>query len=120
MIIFTGWHDTRLIPGPRKIDDAYITYRYARNILAGNGFVYNPAEHVLGTITPFYTILLVFSGYVAGGSTAPFPLISLMINALADGVTCILLIQLQLYKVKTNIPTDMYGSRGMLIFERNP
>ena len=39
----------RLLPGPRTIDDAYITFRYARNILAGNGFVYNTGERVLGT-----------------------------------------------------------------------
>jgi hypothetical protein len=39
-------------------DDAYITYRYARNIVSGLGFVYNPGEWVLGTTTPLYTLLL--------------------------------------------------------------
>lgn len=39
-------------------DDAYITYRYARNLAMGNGFVYNIDEWVLGTTTPLYTILL--------------------------------------------------------------
>jgi hypothetical protein len=34
----------RLLPGARTIDDSYITYRYVQNILAGNGFVYNPGE----------------------------------------------------------------------------
>jgi arabinofuranosyltransferase len=38
--------------------DAYITYRYARNIAEGIGFVYNHGESVLGTTTPFYTLLL--------------------------------------------------------------
>ncbi len=42
----------RWIPGPRTIDDSYITFRYARNILAGEGFVFNPGEPVLGTTTP--------------------------------------------------------------------
>lgn len=42
---------TRIIPGARIIDDAFITFRSARNILAGNGFVYNPGEQVLGTTT---------------------------------------------------------------------
>jgi hypothetical protein len=81
----------RLIPGPRTIDDAYITFRYARNILAGSGFVYNPGEHVLGTTTPLYTILLVLFGAITGGDNAPFPLIALYVNAIADGVTCVLL-----------------------------
>ena len=29
-------------------DDAYITFRYARNVAAGNGLVFNPGEHVEG------------------------------------------------------------------------
>jgi hypothetical protein len=41
-----------------SFDDAYITYRYARNIALGRGFVYNIGESVLGTTTPLYTLLL--------------------------------------------------------------
>jgi arabinofuranosyltransferase len=37
-------------------DDAFITYRYVQNILAGNGFVYNPGERVLGSSTPLFTL----------------------------------------------------------------
>jgi hypothetical protein len=81
----------RLIPGPRTIDDAYITFRYARNILAGSGFVYNPGEHVLGTTTPLYTILLTAIAIFTGGVQAPYPLIALIVNALADAGTCALL-----------------------------
>lgn len=72
-VIFLLALAARLIPGPRTIDDSYITFRYARNILAGNGFVYNPGEHVLGTTTPLYTILLVLLGALTGGIQAPFP-----------------------------------------------
>jgi hypothetical protein len=39
-------------------EDFYITLRYAVNIAAGRGFVYNPGEPVLGTTTPLYTLLL--------------------------------------------------------------
>ena len=39
-------------------DDPYITYRYARNLAQGLGFVYNPAERVLSTTTPLFTLLL--------------------------------------------------------------
>ncbi len=81
----------RWVPGPRTIDDAYITFRYVRNILAGNGFVYNPGEPVLGTTTPLYTFLLTVLGLFSGGPQAPFPEIALVVNSLADGVTCILL-----------------------------
>ncbi len=42
-------------------DDAFITYRYARNFAAGLGMVYNPGapwEPVLGTTTPLYALVL--------------------------------------------------------------
>ncbi len=84
----------RLVPGPRTIDDSYITYRYAQNILAGNGFVYNPGERVLGTTTPLYTILLSGLGYLTGGEQAPFPELALGLNTLFDAATCLLLLHL--------------------------
>jgi hypothetical protein len=84
----------RILPGPRTIDDSYITFRYARNILAGNGFVYNPGEHVLGTTTPLYTILLVLFSQFKGGVNAPFPEIAWLVNSCADAVTCLLLYKL--------------------------
>ena len=40
------------LPGPRPLDDGYITFRYARSISLGQGFTYNPGEHVQGTTTP--------------------------------------------------------------------
>ncbi|MCC6147237.1 MAG: hypothetical protein IT308_06675 [Anaerolineaceae bacterium] len=81
----------RIIPGARTIDDAYITFRYARNMLAGEGFVYNHGEHVQGTTTPLYSFLMVGLGFLDGRSIPPFPQIALVVNALADGITCALL-----------------------------
>ena len=81
----------RGLAGTRTIDDAYITYRYAYNLLAGNGFVYNPGERVLGTTTPLYTLLMTILGSLSGGPQAPFPNLALLINAFADGITCMLL-----------------------------
>lgn len=81
----------RLLPGARTIDDAYITYRYARNLLAGEGFVYNAGERIQGTTTPLYTLLLAGLGALTGGVNAPFPLLSLGVNALADCGTAVVL-----------------------------
>ncbi len=39
-------------------DDPFITFRYAENLRAGLGFVYNPGERVLSTTTPLYALLL--------------------------------------------------------------
>jgi hypothetical protein len=79
----------RLVPGPRIIDDAFITFRYARNIVRGAGFVYNSGEYVLGTTTPLYTVLLALIGWIGGG--ADFPALAPLVNALADGVSVALL-----------------------------
>ena len=78
----------RILPGPRPIDDAFITFRYSQNLLAGQGFVYNPGERVLGTTTPVYGLLLAALAAFTGGSGADFPLLALLVNAVADGATC--------------------------------
>ncbi|MBI3361889.1 MAG: hypothetical protein HY023_12350 [Chloroflexi bacterium] len=82
----------RLVPTPRVIDDAYITFRYARNILAGIGFVYNPGERVLGTTTPLYTLLMAALAFVL--RTDNYPWLALGVNAVADAITCALLVTL--------------------------
>jgi hypothetical protein len=44
-------------PGP-QLDDAYISYRYARNLVEGLGLVYNPGERVEGFTNPLWTLLV--------------------------------------------------------------
>ncbi|OGF15265.1 MAG: hypothetical protein A2W00_06665 [Candidatus Eisenbacteria bacterium RBG_16_71_46] len=41
---------------PNASEDAYITFRYARNFAAGHGLVYNPGEHVFGFSSPLWTL----------------------------------------------------------------
>jgi hypothetical protein len=79
----------RLIPEPRTIDDAFITFRYSRNIVNGAGFVYNLGERTLGTTTPLYTLLMAGIGGVTGSSS--YPWFALVVNALADALTAVLL-----------------------------
>lgn len=81
----------RLLPGARTIDDAYITFRYARNILEGFSFVYNPGQPVLGTTTPLFTFLLALLALPFGSASANFPLLALVVSAIADGLTTVLL-----------------------------
>ena len=75
----------RVLPGPRTIDDAYITFRYARNLVTGQGFVYNPGERILGTTTPLYTLLM--AGLALASGSRDFPLLALAVNALAGAVS---------------------------------
>lgn len=79
----------RLLPRPRTIDDAYITFRYARNIVEGQGFVYNPGVRTLGTTTPLYTLLMAAIGAITGSEA--YPWFALGVNALADAITAGLL-----------------------------
>ena len=41
-----------------QLDDAYISYRYARNLVEGAGLVYNPGEHVEGFSNLLWTLLV--------------------------------------------------------------
>jgi hypothetical protein len=84
----------RLIPGPRIIDDSFITFRYARNILMGLGFTYNPGEFIQGTTTPLYTLILTGLGLLFGGAAAPFATLAWLLNTLLDAATCLLLVLL--------------------------
>ncbi|MBI3786400.1 MAG: hypothetical protein HY270_23680 [Deltaproteobacteria bacterium] len=55
-----------LATGAQPLDDALITLRYARSVAAGAGFVFNLGEHVLGTTTPLFTLLLAALQRVTG------------------------------------------------------
>lgn len=79
----------RLIPGPRTIDDAFITFRYSANLLDGLGFVYNAGVQTLGTTTPFFAGLMTLIGGVLGGRE--FPQYALVVSAIADAITSVLL-----------------------------
>jgi hypothetical protein len=73
-------------------DDAFITYRYARNLAGGLGLVFNPGapwEPVLGTTTPLYALLM--AGLQALHLDAAQASVSF--NALCDVVTGLLLVR---------------------------
>lgn len=59
-------------------DDPYITYRYAENLAAGRGLVYNPGERVLSTTAPLYALLL-----------APFAAMGLHLPAVSNTIACL-------------------------------
>ena len=64
-----------------QMDDPYITYRYARNLADGRGFIYNEGERVLGTTARLYAALLSVPGRIAGN----YPLISTLFSGVALG-----------------------------------
>jgi len=73
--------------GFRPFDDTFISFRYADNLASGLGFVYNPGEHVLGTTTPLWTMVLATMRL----AHVPLETGSLVFSLGADAVTAILL-----------------------------
>ena len=70
---FGLWFAWRLIvtwAGPLRHEDQLIVLRYARNLVEGNGLVYNIGERVMGFTTPLFTLLSTGS-VVLGGESAP-------------------------------------------------
>jgi hypothetical protein len=81
----------RVVTGPHPIDDAYITFRYARNLADGLGLVYNAGEWVLGTTAPLWALLL-GAGYRLGLTDLPW--LATGISALCDAASAALLVLL--------------------------
>lgn len=67
-------------------EDALITARYAENLAAGEGFVYNLGEKVLGTTTPLYTLLLALAKLLGLSVTGAAVWIGLTADALVIGL----------------------------------
>ncbi len=80
----------RVLTGPHTIDDAYITFRYARNFAEGLGLVYNPGEWVLGTTAPLWAVVLA-SGYKLGFTDLPW--LATCVSAVCDAATVTLLVR---------------------------
>jgi len=81
----------RVATGPHPIDDAYITFRYARNLADGLGLVYNPGEWVLGTTAPLWALVLA-AGYRLGLTDLPW--LATVVSAVCDAASAVLLVYL--------------------------
>jgi hypothetical protein len=73
-------------------DDAFITFRYARNIAEGYGFVYNLGEPVLGTSTPLFTLILALFAMMR----LPMIQSALIVSLVSSGLTAVILYRLAL------------------------
>jgi len=74
-------------------DDAYITFRFAENIAAAKGFVYNEGQPVFGSSTPLFTFLL--SLLVSLG--ARIQIGALVLSLAASGMTAVIIYRLASY-----------------------
>jgi hypothetical protein len=77
--ILAGWEHWVL--RELKFDDAWIHLRYAANLAAGKGFVYNPGERVLGSAGVLWELILALFARVT--SVQALPVIVTILNCLA-------------------------------------
>ncbi len=69
-------------------DDAYISYRYARNAANGDGLTYNPGERIYGSTTLPWVLWL---GFVSFVSSVDIPHVSTCTSAVLFPVNALLL-----------------------------
>ncbi|MEO8501209.1 MAG: hypothetical protein ABI565_09865 [Vicinamibacteria bacterium] len=67
-------------------DDAFITFRYARNLAAGHGLLYNAGEWVLGLTCPLFGVLCAIPFTLK----LPMPATVVAVNILCDAATLLL------------------------------
>jgi hypothetical protein len=73
-----------------RLDDSFITYRYARNLMRGWGLVYNRNEPVLSTTAPLYALLLAALSVIVND----FQLLGGLVGALCIGMGGTLIVAL--------------------------
>jgi hypothetical protein len=80
--LFAFWVESRA--PALLIDDAYITFRYAENLVRGHGLVFNPGERVLGTTAPLWAGLLAAARELG----AEIPAAALLLGQLFCALSC--------------------------------
>ncbi len=84
---------------PRTVDDMFIFLRYAENIAAGDGVVYNLGEQVEGLSSPLWTLLLAIGELIGLGGVS---------WAKALGIASFVLLSIGTYRFAREVA---YGSR---------
>ena len=94
-----------------QTDDPYITYRYARNLIEGRGFVYNDGEQVLGTTAPLYALVLA----LGGGITNNYPLLSSILSGIGLAALSLLI-----YRILALLREALAGGIAAVLVVLNP
>ncbi|OGO28038.1 MAG: hypothetical protein A2W33_06230 [Chloroflexi bacterium RBG_16_52_11] len=100
-VLFSGW----------GYDDPYITYRYAHNLIKGEGFVYNSGEQILSTTTPLFTLLLA----IIGSLWQDIPRVANLIGALSIAAGALFL-----WDLAHTWETPLVGWTALLLYPTFP
>lgn len=94
--------------GKVVLDDSYITFRYAENLIERGQFTFNHDEFVLATITPIYGLLM--AGFYWLG--LPIPTTAVILNLLLEMTLLYLLMRL-LWEY--NPPTQVHNLAYVIV-----
>lgn len=89
-IVILAWGYFRF-NGGYAVDDSYITFRYALNVLHGDGVSFNVGERYYGSTATGYAVILALLAWTAqlfSWSAATIPVISTALSAIAVGMIC--------------------------------
>lgn len=94
------------------LEDAYISFRYVRNILDGYGFVFNKGEYIEGYSNFLWIMLLTFSQWFARIS---IEMLSYFLSLLCFGVLMFLLSKFSFTKLKAPVASIAFAL-GVVFF----
>ncbi|MBI3638073.1 MAG: hypothetical protein HY216_17905, partial [Candidatus Rokubacteria bacterium] len=69
------------------LDDAWIHLHFARNLIEGAGFSYNPGTPVAGSTAPLWTLLVAATAAIAGPSVLAVKTLGVVLTAVAGVLT---------------------------------
>ena len=84
-------------------DDFFITFRYGQNLVAGEGFVFNPGERVFGTTAPGWGLLLALGSSLTGVPLA----------VLATWTTALALVAMAFWLLREGSRRDRFGEAAL-------
>lgn len=84
-------------------DDAFITFRYARQLIEGNGFTYNAGAPVYGTTTPLFTLLMASWYAIAPGNMT----LGAFLFDLAAALASLALLAVMLQRTQITLPMQL-------------
>jgi arabinofuranosyltransferase len=69
------------------LDDAWIHYQFARNLVEGNGFSFNPGEPTPGSTAPLWTLILAATGLFTSDYLVPSLVLSVFFLLIVTWLT---------------------------------
>ena len=85
VLVTAAWFPSSIV-----VDDAFITFRYAENIAAGEGFRYNPTESILDA-RPLFTAMLALITRVGDTTAIEAAVLIRFLSAIAFAVACVMI-----------------------------